>query len=110
MTAVAGIRGIAPETVRKWVRGAEADHGQRAGRTTDERARLRRVLSTRSHRFVGTPRWGGDESLSGGLFDSGAVANVRAVASDLPLPSSVRRHGGTPARGSHIVVAAPTTR
>lgn len=41
MTAIAGMLGMTPETLRKWVRRAEIDSGQRAGLTTDERARLK---------------------------------------------------------------------
>jgi len=41
MTAIAGMLGMTPETLRKWVRRAEIDNGQRAGLTTDERARLK---------------------------------------------------------------------
>ncbi len=32
-----------PETLRKWVRRAETDQGQRSGMTTDDRERLKRL-------------------------------------------------------------------
>jgi len=41
MTAIAGMLGMPPGTLRKWVRRAEIDNGQRAGLTTGERARLK---------------------------------------------------------------------
>jgi transposase len=44
ITAVAAKLGIgAPETLRKWVRRAEIDAGQRPGVTTDESAELKRL-------------------------------------------------------------------
>ena len=44
MGEVARLLGIGtPETVRKWVRQAETDAGQRAGTTTDESAELKRL-------------------------------------------------------------------
>lgn len=42
--AIRGIaeeRGCSPETLRSWVRRRERDTGQRSGRTTDERERLK---------------------------------------------------------------------
>lgn len=41
--AVAEMLGPTPETIRKWVRRAEIDAGERAGLTTDERERLRKL-------------------------------------------------------------------
>jgi len=41
MTAIAGMLGMTPETLRKWIRRVEVDNGERAGLTTDERARLK---------------------------------------------------------------------
>ena len=41
MTAIAGMLGMTPETLRKWIRRVEVDNGDRAGLTTDERARLK---------------------------------------------------------------------
>jgi transposase len=39
--SVAGKLGCTPETLRRWVRQAERDTGQRAGVTTSERDRLK---------------------------------------------------------------------
>ena len=35
--------GCTPETLRKWVRRSERDHGRRAGVTSDERARMKEL-------------------------------------------------------------------
>jgi transposase len=44
ITAVASKLGIGtPETLRKWVRRAEIDGGQRPGVTTDEAAEIKRL-------------------------------------------------------------------
>jgi transposase len=43
ITSIAGKIGCSAETLRNWVRQAERDHGQRAGLTTDERARLKQL-------------------------------------------------------------------
>ena len=41
MASIASKLGCTPETLRKWVRQAERDTGQRAGLTTDERQRVK---------------------------------------------------------------------
>jgi len=41
METIAPKLGCTPETLRRWVRQAERDNGQRAGLTTDERQRLK---------------------------------------------------------------------
>lgn len=41
VSMVAKQLGIGPESLRHWVRQADIDHGQRAGLTTDERARIK---------------------------------------------------------------------
>jgi len=41
MQAIGGMIGCSAETLRKWVRRAERDSGQRAGITTSERERLK---------------------------------------------------------------------
>ena len=43
IAAIAPKAGCTTETLRRWVRQAERDAGQRAGLTTDERAELRRL-------------------------------------------------------------------
>ena len=39
--SIANKIGCTPETLRKWVRRAETDQGQRSGMTTDDRERLK---------------------------------------------------------------------
>ena len=43
MASIAGKLGCTTETLRRWVRQAERDSGQRAGLTTDERLRLKEL-------------------------------------------------------------------
>ena len=43
LTSIASKIGCTPETLRKWVRRAETDQGQRSGMTTDDRERLTRL-------------------------------------------------------------------
>ncbi len=41
--SIAAKIGCTTETLRKWVRQSETDHGQRAGLTSDERKRLKEL-------------------------------------------------------------------
>lgn len=41
--SIANKIGCTPETLRKWVRRAETDQGQRTGMTTDDRERLKKL-------------------------------------------------------------------
>ena len=41
MCSIATKIGCTPETLRSWVRRAETDQGQRSGRTTEDRERLK---------------------------------------------------------------------
>jgi transposase len=43
ISSIAGKIGCTPETLRKWVRGAERDSGRRPGPTTDERERVKEL-------------------------------------------------------------------
>ncbi len=43
LTSIASKIGCTPETLRKWVRRAETDQGERSGMTTDDRERLKRL-------------------------------------------------------------------
>ncbi len=43
LTSIASKIGCTPETLRKWVRRAETDQGQRSGMTTDDCERLKRL-------------------------------------------------------------------
>ena len=43
MASIASKIGCTPETLRKWVRQAERDAGQRSGVTTDEKRRLKEL-------------------------------------------------------------------
>jgi len=41
ISSIAAKMGCTAETLRRWVRQAERDQGQRSGRTTDEKVRLK---------------------------------------------------------------------
>jgi len=41
--SIAAKSGMTPETLRRWVRRAEVDRGQRAGLSTDERQQLKEL-------------------------------------------------------------------
>ncbi len=43
LTSIASKIGCTPETLRKWVRRAETDQGQRSGMTTDDREQLKKL-------------------------------------------------------------------
>ena len=43
ISSIAAKCGMMPETLRKWVRQAEIESGDRAGLTTDEREQLRKL-------------------------------------------------------------------
>ncbi len=43
LTSIASKIGCTPETLRKWVRRAETDPGQRSGMTTDDREQLKKL-------------------------------------------------------------------
>ena len=43
ITSIAGKMGCIPDTLRRWVRQAERDSGQRPGLTTSERERLKEL-------------------------------------------------------------------
>ena len=43
LASIASKIGCTPETLRKWVRRAETDQGQRSGMTTDDRERLKNL-------------------------------------------------------------------
>ncbi len=43
ISSIAAKMGCTPETLRKWVRQAERDSGQRAGLTTSERERMKQL-------------------------------------------------------------------
>lgn len=60
ITSVAHKLGVSSETLRKWIRQAQVDQGQRPGATTDESAelkRLRRGNAVPSHCTSGSHRW-----------------------------------------------------
>ena len=43
MQSISTKLGCTPETLRRWVRQDERDHGKRAGMTTDDRERLKQL-------------------------------------------------------------------
>jgi transposase len=54
VTRIAHQLGVGPETLRKWVRQAEIDRGQRSGVTTEERRRIGELERENRERVPGS--------------------------------------------------------